>query len=88
MPVIETQLNPRSEAFKDSARAMQALVADLEAQLARIALGGGDAPRAKHLARGKLLPRDASLAALSRFRDEVAAALRQAPTEGSHPCPS
>ena len=26
MPVIETQLNPRSEAFKDSARAMQALV--------------------------------------------------------------
>ncbi|MFY9812399.1 carboxyl transferase domain-containing protein [Aquabacterium sp.] len=58
MPVIETQLNPRSEAFKDSARAMQALVADLEAQLAQIALGGGDAPRAKHLARGKLLPRD------------------------------
>ena len=45
MPVIETQLNPRSEAFKDSARAMQALVADLEAQLAQIALGGGDAPR-------------------------------------------
>jgi hypothetical protein len=35
MPVIETQLNPRSEAFKDSARAMQALVADLEAQLAQ-----------------------------------------------------
>src|SRR3990167_8619512 len=58
MPVIETQLNPLSEAFKDSARAMQTLVADLEAQLAQIALGGGDAPRAKHLARGKLLPRD------------------------------
>ena len=58
MPVIETQLNPRSEAFKDSARAMQALVADLEAQLAQIALGGGEGPRAKHLARGKLLPRD------------------------------
>src|SRR5574343_790306 len=58
MPVIESQLNPRSEAFKDSARAMQALVADLEAQWDRIAQGGGEGPRAKHLARGKLLPRD------------------------------
>src|SRR3989338_3769812 len=58
MPVIETQLNPRSDAFKANAQAMQALVDDLEAQLGRIALGGGEAPRAKHLARGKLLPRD------------------------------
>ncbi|MBI2733032.1 MAG: methylcrotonoyl-CoA carboxylase, partial [Aquabacterium sp.] len=58
MPVIETQLNPRSDAFKANAQAMQALVDDLEAQLARIAQGGGEAPRAKHLARGKLLPRD------------------------------
>ncbi len=57
-PSSRPNSNPRSEAFKDSARAMQALVADLEAQLAQIALGGGDAPRAKHLARGKLLPRD------------------------------
>ncbi|KGM40823.1 methylcrotonoyl-CoA carboxylase [Aquabacterium sp. NJ1] len=58
MPVIETQLNPRSDTFKANAQAMQALVDDLEAQLGRIALGGGEAPRAKHLARGKLLPRD------------------------------
>jgi 3-methylcrotonyl-CoA carboxylase beta subunit len=58
MPVIDTQINPRSEAFKASEQAMLALVQDLEAKLADIALGGGEGPRAKHLARGKLLPRD------------------------------
>jgi 3-methylcrotonyl-CoA carboxylase beta subunit len=58
MPVLSTQLNPRSEAFQASAAAMQALVADLDDKLATVALGGGDAARAKHLARGKLLPRD------------------------------
>ena len=34
------------------------------------------------------MPRDASLAALSRFRDEVAAALRQAQPNGTPTCPS
>jgi 3-methylcrotonyl-CoA carboxylase beta subunit len=58
MPVLSTQLNPRSEAFQASAAAMQALVADLDDKLATVALGGGEAARAKHLARGKLLPRD------------------------------
>jgi len=58
MPVIATQLNPRAEAFKANAQAMQALVDDLDAQLATIAQGGGEGPRAKHLGRGKLLPRD------------------------------
>ena len=58
MPTLTSQLHPRSDGFKANAAAMQALVDDLEAQLARVCLGGGDAPRAKHLARGKLLPRD------------------------------
>jgi 3-methylcrotonyl-CoA carboxylase beta subunit len=58
MPVIDTQLNPRTDAFKANAQAMRALVDDLDTQLRRIALGGGEGPRAKHLARGKLLPRD------------------------------
>ena len=58
MPVLDTHINPRSDAFKDSARAMQALVDDLQARLATVAQGGGEGPRAKHLARGKLLPRD------------------------------
>ncbi len=58
MPVLNTQLNPRSEAHLANAAAMQALVEDLERQLDVVTLGGGEAPRAKHLARGKLLPRD------------------------------
>ncbi|MFZ9593937.1 MAG: carboxyl transferase domain-containing protein, partial [Burkholderiaceae bacterium] len=37
---------------------MQAACEDLQAQLRLAAAGGGEAARAKHLARGKLLPRD------------------------------
>ncbi|RVU43293.1 carboxyl transferase domain-containing protein [Rubrivivax rivuli] len=58
MPVLTSQLNPRSEAFKASAGWMQQLLADLNAKLAQVAQGGGEAARAKHTARGKLLPRE------------------------------
>ena len=58
MPTLASKLSPRSEDFKANAAAMRALVDDLNAKLATIALGGGDKPRAKHVARGKLLPRD------------------------------
>ncbi|MEO6985681.1 MAG: carboxyl transferase domain-containing protein [Paralcaligenes sp.] len=58
MPVIESRINPRSQAFVDNARTMQASIDDLLKQLAHTAQGGSDAARAKHLARGKLLPRD------------------------------
>ncbi len=57
MPALVSKLNPRSEEFKANAAAMRALVDDLNAKLAQIALGGGEAARAKHLGRGKLLPR-------------------------------
>ena len=55
---FESLISPRSDEFKANSQAMQALIDDLDAQLARIALGGGEGPRAKHVARGKLLPRD------------------------------
>jgi 3-methylcrotonyl-CoA carboxylase beta subunit len=58
MPVLETQLNARSAEFGHNATAMRALVVDLNAKLAQVALGGGDAARAKHTGRGKLLPRE------------------------------
>jgi len=58
MPVIESKLNPRDAATVASTAAMQALVDDLRARHAAAALGGGEGPRAKHTARGKLLPRD------------------------------
>ena len=58
MPVLATKLNPRAPDFKANAEAMQRLVEDLNAKLAAIALGGGEAARAKHTGRGKLLPRE------------------------------
>ena len=58
MPVLASKLNPRSDDFKANAAQMRSLVDDLNAQLARIALGGGEAARAKHTGRGKLLPRE------------------------------
>jgi 3-methylcrotonyl-CoA carboxylase beta subunit len=58
MPMLETQLNPRSADFQANAAAMRALVDDLRAHIERLAQGGGEAARAKHTARGKLLPRD------------------------------
>jgi 3-methylcrotonyl-CoA carboxylase beta subunit len=58
MSPIASQLNPRSADFQANAQAMGALVDDLRAQVARAAAGGGEAARAKHTARGKLLPRE------------------------------
>ncbi len=58
MPALASKLSPRSDDFKANAAAMRALVDDLNAKLERIAQGGGDGPRAKHVARGKLLPRE------------------------------
>ncbi|MBS0344040.1 MAG: methylcrotonoyl-CoA carboxylase, partial [Proteobacteria bacterium] len=58
MSKLVTQLNPRSEAFQANASAMRALVDDLRAQFTQVEAGGGEAARAKHTARGKLLPRD------------------------------
>ena len=58
MPVLETQLNARSADFQANASAMRALVDDLNQRIAKAQQGGGDAARAKHTARGKLLPRD------------------------------
>jgi 3-methylcrotonyl-CoA carboxylase beta subunit len=58
MPIIETKLNPRSDDFRNNAAALEALVADLRAKVEKLALGGGQAARDKHVGRGKLLPRD------------------------------
>jgi 3-methylcrotonyl-CoA carboxylase beta subunit len=58
MPVLESKLNARSADFVTNAAAMRALVDDLNAKVNQAALGGGDVARARHTARGKLLPRD------------------------------
>jgi 3-methylcrotonyl-CoA carboxylase beta subunit len=58
MHPIPTQIDVRGDAFQANARAMARLVADLKATIAQAAGGGGEAARAKHVARGKLLPRE------------------------------
>jgi len=58
MSQLDTQLNSRSADFQANALAMRTLVDGLNVQIAKAALGGGEAARAKHTARGKLLPRD------------------------------
>ena len=89
MPVLNSEVNPRSAAFRANAEAMQTLVDDLRQRVAAIEQGGGAKARERHLSRGKLLPRaridlllDAGapflelsqLAALDVYDEEVPAA--------------
>src|SRR3984893_12836308 len=58
MSVLKTTVDSRSEGFRANREAMQAQVDDLARGVAEIRTGGGEAARQRHLARGKLLPRD------------------------------
>jgi len=56
--VIKTTADVASAEFRANQAAMRALVAELEAQRAKAAEGGSPQARERHLARGKLLPRE------------------------------
>ncbi len=58
MPVIRSQIDPRSGEFSRNADTLRAAVSELRAQMANAAEGGGAKARDKHTARGKLLPRE------------------------------
>ncbi len=58
MTLIRSAISTSSPEFRENVRAMRALVADLREKVAVAAEGGGATARHKHLARGKLLPRD------------------------------
>ncbi|OYQ20439.1 methylcrotonoyl-CoA carboxylase [Elstera cyanobacteriorum] len=58
MSPIRTTIETKSAIYQENQAVMLALVADLKAKVALLAEGGGEAARAKHVARGKLLPRD------------------------------
>ncbi|MBT2304819.1 methylcrotonoyl-CoA carboxylase [Variovorax paradoxus] len=58
METLKSQLNTRSPEFKANSEAMRKVVDDLREQASKIALGGDENSRSKHVARGKLLPRD------------------------------
>jgi 3-methylcrotonyl-CoA carboxylase beta subunit len=64
MPVLKTEINVKSQSFQQNAEHHRALAQDLADKHAQIGLGGGQAARDKHLARGKLLPRDRVLGLL------------------------
>ena len=58
MPIIETKANPRTAEFAANVSAMQEKIAVLTATLEKIGSGGPEVARQKHIARGKLLPRE------------------------------
>ncbi|MBB5685141.1 carboxyl transferase domain-containing protein [Sphingobium boeckii] len=57
-PVLDTKIATDSEIFRSNAVHNKALAEKLYADVATAALGGSEASRAKHTARGKLLPRE------------------------------
>ena len=57
-PVLTSAADPASPAWQANEAAHHELAATLRAKLAAVALGGGEKARARHTARGKLLPRD------------------------------
>ena len=56
--MLRSNLNTRSPEFAANAAAMRALADDLRGQVSYAERGGGETARQRHLARGKLLPRD------------------------------
>ena len=58
MARLTSTADPRAPEFRANAARMAALVAELRAQVERIREGGGEQARQRHLARGKLLPRE------------------------------
>ncbi|KAJ3328948.1 Methylcrotonoyl-CoA carboxylase beta chain, mitochondrial [Blyttiomyces sp. JEL0837] len=57
-PVIENLIETSSDEFKENARRMDALTANLRDEVGKIKQGGGEEARKRHLSRKKLLPRD------------------------------
>ncbi|MFI6107758.1 carboxyl transferase domain-containing protein [Streptomyces sp. NPDC051310] len=57
-PVLSSTADPASAAWQANEAAHQELADELRARLVAVRLGGGEKARARHTARGKLLPRD------------------------------
>ena len=57
-PVLQTMVQPESEAFHSNAAHNRALRDDLRSRVAEAALGGNEKSRERHVGRGKLLPRE------------------------------
>ncbi len=55
---LKSKASPATDEFKANVAAHEELLGDLRAQLERVAAGGGEKARDRHVSRGKLLPRD------------------------------
>ena len=58
MPLLNSQIDPRSPEFQENSAHLKQQIAELDARLERIAMGGGERARTRHTERGKLLPRE------------------------------
>jgi 3-methylcrotonyl-CoA carboxylase beta subunit len=58
LPVLDSAVDPTSDAFRANDEAHRRLVEDLAGRLRRASRGGSEAARERHRARGKLLPRE------------------------------
>jgi 3-methylcrotonyl-CoA carboxylase beta subunit len=58
MTILASRIDTSALEFRANAQRMRALVGELEARRAEAAAGGAEKARERHLARGKLLPRD------------------------------
>ena len=58
MSIIKSTINTRDAAFQANAGVMRSLVADLREKISRVAQGGSESSRDRHVKRGKLLTRD------------------------------
>ena len=58
MPVLSSRISPRSEVYHQNLLAHQAAMDQIKEAEAVCVGGGGEAARDRHLAKGKLLPRD------------------------------
>ncbi|MDX1540762.1 MAG: carboxyl transferase domain-containing protein, partial [Geminicoccaceae bacterium] len=89
MSALRSRVDRRSDDYRRRSEAMSALARDLRDQVHKIKQGGGERARERHLARGKLLPRErvrrlldpgapflelSQLAAHGMYDDEVPAA--------------
>jgi 3-methylcrotonyl-CoA carboxylase beta subunit len=58
MAVIKSDISPQSEAFKANRSAMRARIEEVEAAMEWAFAGGGEEAQARHVGRGKILPRE------------------------------
>ncbi|GGF80626.1 carboxyl transferase domain-containing protein [Alteromonas lipolytica] len=58
MPVLNSQVNPQTDAYKQNLQGMQTVVEDLHNTIATILKGGGEKYVARHKDKGKLLARE------------------------------